>query len=281
MTKSISTSGGIAAMKAQATATKAASTVGVLINTADVKERFQKMLGKKSDAFLSSLLTLTNQNSLLQKCAPATVLSAAAIAASLELPINQSLGMAWIIPYGDKAQFQLGVKGLIQLAMRSGQMKSIVATEVYEGEISQWNRFTETFTPGEKVSDKVIGYYAAFELINGFKKATFWSVERVTAHAKRFSKTFNNGPWRTDFDAMAKKTVLKSILSGFAPMSTQMQEAMTAEAEEPAMVNANEPAEQIETVDVVATAPAFEEVPNDGELTAKEQQEILDAMGDK
>jgi len=271
MTKSISTNGGIAAMKAsQVAANKAASTVGVLINTADVRERFSKMLGNKSEAFLSSLLTLTNQNTMLQKCAPTTVLSAAAIAASLELPINPSLGMAWIIPYGNTAQFQLGVKGLIQLAMRSGQMKSIITTEVYEGEIRNWNRFTETFTPGEKISDNVVGYYAAFELVNGFKKAAYWTVEAVTAHAKRFSKTFNNGPWKTDFNAMAKKTVLKAILSAFAPMSTKMQEGIAAEADEP-MVNTNQPTEQVETVDVDMAEGSFEPVPQ--EETAEEIKE--------
>ena len=208
-----------------AVAAKAASGLGVMIGSKSVQERFEKMLGKKSAGFLSSLLTLVNNNNLLQKANPTSVLAAAATAASLDLPVNPSLGLAWIVPYGNGAQFQLGYRGAIALAMRSGQMKSIVMTEVYEGECKCWNRFTETFEFGDRVSDSIIGYYARFETVNGFVKATFWTKEEVLKHAKRFSKSFNRGPWQTDFDAMAKKTVLLSIIKTYAPMSIEMQSA--------------------------------------------------------
>lgn len=208
-----------------AVAAKAASGLGVMIGSKSVQERFEKMLGKKSAGFLSSLLTLVNNNNLLQKANPTSVLAAAATAASLDLPVNPSLGLAWIVPYGSGAQFQLGYRGAISLAMRSGQMKSIVMTEVYEGECKCWNRFTETFEFGEKESDNVIGYYARFETVNGFVKATYWTKDEVLKHAKRFSKSFNRGPWQTDFDAMAKKTVLLSIIKTYAPMSIEMQNA--------------------------------------------------------
>lgn len=212
-----------------AVAAKAASGLGVMIGSKSVQERFEKMLGKKSAGFLSSLLTLVNNNNLLQKANPTSVLAAAATAASLDLPVNPSLGLAWIVPYGNGAQFQLGYRGAIALAMRSGQMKSIVMTEVYEGECKCWNRFTETFEFGDRVSDSIIGYYARFETVNGFVKATFWTKEEVLKHAKRFSKSFNRGPWQTDFDAMAKKTVLLSIIKTYAPMSIEMQSAFESD----------------------------------------------------
>ena len=212
-----------------AVAAKAASGLGVMIGSKSVQERFEKMLGKKSAGFLSSLLTLVNNNNLLQKANPTSVLAAAATAASLDLPVNPSLGLAWIVPYGNGAQFQLGYRGAIALAMRSGQMKSIVMTEVYEGECKCWNRFTETFEFGDKLSDNIIGYYARFETVNGFVKATFWTKEEVLKHAKRFSKSFNRGPWQTDFDAMAKKTVLLSIIKTYAPMSIEMQSAFESD----------------------------------------------------
>ena len=212
-----------------AVAAKAASGLGVMIGSKSVQERFEKMLGKKSAGFLSSLLTLVNNNNLLQKANPTSVLAAAATAASLDLPVNPSLGLAWIVPYGNGAQFQLGYRGAIALAMRSGQMKSIVMTEVYEGECKCWNRFTETFEFGDRVSDNIIGYYARFETVNCFVMATFWTKEEVLKHAKRFSKSFNRGPWQSDFDAMAKKTVLLSIIKTYAPMSIEMQSAFESD----------------------------------------------------
>ena len=212
-------------------ATTQQSTLGVMIGQKSVQERFEKMLGKKSAGFLSSLLTLTNNNKLLANADPRTVLAAAATAASLDLPINQSLGKAWIVPYKGSAQFQLGYKGVIELAQRSGQMKFITMTPVYKGELQHWNRFNETYTIGEKTSDEVIGYFAAFELVNGFKKATYWTKDDVLRHAKRFSKSYGSGPWQTDFDAMACKTVLLSIMKTYAPVSIEMQKAFEADGQ--------------------------------------------------
>lgn len=208
-----------------AVAAKAASGLGVMIGSKSVQERFEKMLGKKSAGFLSSLLSLVNNNNLLQKASPTSVLAAAATAASLDLPINPTLGKAWIVPYKGAAQFQIGYKGIIELAMRSQQMKSIIMRPVYEGQIENWDPFTETYERGEKLSDNVVGYFARFETINGFVKATYWTKDEVIKHAKRFSKSFNSSssPWTTDFDAMACKTVLLSIMKTYAPMSIEMQ----------------------------------------------------------
>ena len=196
-----------------------------LVTKDDVKKRFQEMLGKKSAGFLSSLLTLTNNNNLLQKANPATILSAASIAASLDLPVNPSLGYAWIVPYKGDAAFQLGAKGLIQLAQRSGLYKSINVATVCEGECAKWDKFTERITFGEKVSDAVVGYYGYFELLNGFKKSVYWTKDEVTKHAKKYSKAFNAGPWQAEFDKMAEKTVLSNMLKKWGPMSIEMQTA--------------------------------------------------------
>ena len=260
-----------------AVAAKAASGLGVMIGSKSVQERFEKMLGKKSAGFLSSLLTLVNNNNLLQKANPTSVLAAAATAASLDLPVNPSLGLAWIVPYGNGAQFQLGYRGAIALAMRSGQMKSIVMTEVYEGECKCWNRFTETFEFGERVSDNIIGYYARFETVNGFVKATFWTKEEVLKHAKRFSKSFNRGPWQTDFDAMAKKTVLLSIIKTYAPMSIEMQSAFESD-EKVATVNETTGQEEFidaEVLDAQNEDAAIVEDTSDGRKVDTETGELF------
>ena len=260
-----------------AVAAKAASGLGVMIGSKSVQERFEKMLGKKSAGFLSSLLSLVNNNNLLQKANPTSVLAAAATAASLDLPVNPSLGLAWIVPYGNGAQFQLGYRGAIALAMRSGQMKSIVMTEVYEGECKCWNRFTETFEFGERVSDNIIGYYARFETVNGFVKATFWTKEEVLKHAKRFSKSFNRGPWQTDFDAMAKKTVLLSIIKTYAPMSIEMQSAFESD-EKVATVNETTGQEEFidaEVLDAQNEDTAIVEDTGDGRKVDTETGELF------
>lgn len=231
-------------------APKAPSALGVMIGKQAVQARFERMLGKKSAGFLSSLLTLATNNKLLATANPKTILAAAATAASLDLPINPSLGKAWIVPYKGSAQFQIGYKGVIELAMRSGKMKFITMTPVYEGEICNWNRFTETYEPGEKLSDNVVGYFASFETTNGFKKSAYWKKEEVVAHAQRFSKAFNSGPWKTDFDAMACKTVLLSIMKTYAPMSIEMQDALERDGKTFTLSeDATDSAEDIEVID--------------------------------
>lgn len=264
------TSGGLLAKQNnQQVASTQQSTLGVMIGQKSVQERFEKMLGKKSAGFLSSLLTLTNNNKLLANADPRTILAAAATAASLDLPINPSLGKAWIVPYKGTAQFQLGYKGVIELAQRSGRLKFITMTPVYAGEIRDWNRFTETYQAGEKESDEVVGYFASFELLNGFKKSAYWTKEDVTKHAKRFSKSFGSGPWQSDFDAMACKTVLLSIMKTYAPMSIEMQQAVEADGKV-AMFNDNG---ETEYMDVEVETITDEQ----GRTVNTETGEIVDA----
>lgn len=190
-----------------------------------VKQRFKEILGQKAPGFISSILSVTNSNALLQKAEPTSIMNAAVIAATLDLPINGSLGFAYIVPYSGQAQFQIGYKGLVQLAMRSGQYKTINVSEVYEGEIKSVNRFTGEYEFGDKTSDKVVGYMAYFKLINGFEKYFYMTREEAERHGKKYSQTFKRGTglWSTEFDTMSKKTVLKMLLSKFGILSIEMQ----------------------------------------------------------
>ena len=203
-----------------------AVTIQSLVSQESVKARFEELLGKKAPGFISSLLSVVNNNKLLAKANPKTVIAAGAMAASLDLPINQNLGFAYIIPYGNEAQFQMGYKGYIQLAMRTGQYQTINAAEVYEGEIIKQNRFTGEYEFGEKTSDKIVGYIAYFKLVNGFEKYLYMSIEEMQAHARKFSKNYKGGneKWGlTDFHSMAIKTVLKRLISKYGILSIEMQ----------------------------------------------------------
>jgi len=198
----------------------------------DVKLKFNELMGTRSTQFLTSLMSVVNNNTYLKKAKPESIYMAAMMAGALDLPINQSLGFAYIIPYGDAAQFQIGYKGLIQLCLRSGQFKTISACPVYEGQLIAENPLTGfIFDWSKKESDTIIGYAGYFSLINGFEKTTYSSVANIEKHGKRFSKTYNSshGVWKTDFDAMAMKTVLKGLLSKYAPMSIDMQRAVIAD----------------------------------------------------
>lgn len=208
-------------------ATTTAVTLKSMLGNDNVKARFQEILGKKAPGFISSILSVANSNTLLQKADPKSVMNAAVIAATLDLPINPNLGFAYIVPYGSQGQFQLGYKGLIQLCMRSGQYAKIEVNEVYEGEVSIKNRFTGEYEFNEPVSNKIVGYLAYFKLNNGFEKYLYMTKEECEAHGKKYSQTYKRGGgiWSSDFDAMAKKTCLKQLLSKFGIMSIEMQRA--------------------------------------------------------
>lgn len=220
-------------------ATKQPATLQSMLSNDGIKKRFEEIMGKKAPAFISSIISATKATPSLMKCEPDSIISSAVIAATLDLPIQPSLGFAWMVPYKKKlpngqfvdvAQFQVGWRGIYQLAMRTGQYKAINAEVVYEGELVGENRFTGEyeFNPKGKVSDKVIGYMAYFKLTTGFEKTIYWPKEKIEYHAKRFSKTYgsSSGIWNTDFDEMAKKTVLKNLLSKFGMLSVEMQDAI-------------------------------------------------------
>ena len=201
------------------------ATVEDWVESENVKKKFQEVLDKGAGAFVTSLLSLVKSSPQLTAADPKTVIGAAMTAATLKLPINPNLGFAYIIPYGKEAQFQMGWKGYVQLAMRTGQYKTINAAVVYEGQIKDIDFITGEIVRGKKISDKVVGYVAYFELINGFSKTVYMSSEDMLRHAQTFSKSFSRSSsvWKTNFDAMGLKTVIKQLISKYGIMSIDMQ----------------------------------------------------------
>ena len=212
----------------QAVATRNTTNVATIENWVEsdnVKKKFQEVLDKGAGAFVTSLLSLVKSTPQLAAADPKTILSAAMTAATLKLPISPNLGFAYIIPYGKEAQFQMGYKGYIQLAMRTGQYKTINASVVYEGQIEDIDFVTGEIIRGKKKSDKVVGYVAYFEMINGFSKTIYMTTEDMLRHAQTFSKSFSRSSsvWKTNFDAMGLKTVIKQLISKYGIMSIDMQ----------------------------------------------------------
>jgi recombination protein RecT len=226
-----------------------------------VKRRFTELLGDRSAHFIVSLMQVVAQNELLKSADPISVYNAAVLAATLELPINSNLGFAYIVPYNTRqkdgtykqvAQFQIGYRGLIQLAHRTGQFKTISAAPIYEGQIVQQDPLKGyVFDFSRKDSDKVIGFAAYFSLINGFEKTLYMSTEQLKSHGLKYSNMYRNektrksSMWETDFESMALKTVLKLLLWKYAPLSIQMQRAIIADQ----AVIKDESGEEVEYVD--------------------------------
>lgn len=223
-------------------------------NSPAVKQKFSEVLDGNGQQFVASLLSIITNNKLLAKATNESIMTAAMKAATLKLPIEPSLGMAYVVPYnrsekqGDtwvkinEAQFQMGYKGFIQLTQRSGQIRNINCDIVYKEEFLRYDKVYGTLHLKEEQVDsgEVEGYFASLELINGFRKMIFWKKEKVIAHAQKYSKTydkqigdFKSGtPWKTEFDAMAQKTLIKELLSKYAPLSTELQEAIIADNED-------------------------------------------------
>lgn len=219
------------------------------INSDNIKNKFAEVLGEKGGAsFVTSLLTVVTQNKTLQLADKNSIYTSALIAASLQLPINSNLGFAYIIPYKakdpntgqyiDVAQFQLGYKGFIQLAQRTGQYKNINSTDVREGEITFHDRMTGEITfqwqsdTAERLKQPVIGYLSFFKLTNGFESTLYMTVAEITAHAKEYSQTFKKfgtGLWKDKFPEMALKTVTKLNLSKKGPLSIELQRGIIAD----------------------------------------------------
>lgn len=208
------------------------------------------VLGERKGSFVNNLTALVANNAQLQECVPLTVMFAALKATALNLPLENSLGMAYCIPYKNNkdnttvAQFQLGYKGFKQLALRSGQFAVIPnATDIKEGELKSRNRLTGECVfefienDKERAKAKTIGYASYFKLLNGAESTFYMSIEEMESHALRYSQTYRSktdyikksSKWTTDFDDMAKKTVIKLNLSRNAPLSVEMQDAIKAD----------------------------------------------------
>lgn len=262
----MATTTGIELKKNTITAAKEAKTLKGMLESPAYKKKFEEMLGKKAAGFMSSIIAVTNNNNYLMKADPATVIGAAAQAAMLDLPINQSLGFAYIVPYKGAAQFQLGYKGYIQLAQRSGQYVDIGAKTVYEGELEYENRLLDKFKFGNRTGDKVIGYLAYFRLTNGFEKMLFMTLDEMQAHAKKYSQNYKGGTdkWGlADFNVMAEKTVLKRLLSKFGPLSIESVQMSQALSNDGGVISMNKDGDfdvdfSGETIDAEYDEPATE-----------------------
>lgn len=245
-----------------------------LMNSGAVMKKLNDVLGseKKASSFVSSVISVAQNNKLLRNAQPMTILSSAMVAATLDLPIVPTLGMAYIVPYKGIATFQIGYRGILELAMRSGEFKNIIDEVVYEGQLISKNKFTGEYIFDEeaKKSDKPIGIMARFDLINGFSKTIFWTMEEVQAHAKKFSQAFRSGydsPWKSDFEAMGKKTVLKALLNKYAPKSVAMNTAIKFDQAK-AVINS----EDIDELNVDAFDAEY--VDNDAPAAEVTQEEV-------
>ena len=221
--------------------TKESKTLPMLLESPAFKGRFEQVLGKRAPQFMSSILSAVSANASLKEANPMTVIQSAMKAAVLDLPIDGNLGFAYIVPYKNRgkseAQFQLGYKGFIQLAQRSGQYKNLNVLEIHEGELISFNRLSEELDlqlvedDEERSALPVVGYAGYFKLINGFEKTVYWTKAGVEKHATKYSQSYRKGfgPWEDDFDGMAKKTVIKNMLSKWGILSVDIQTAIEAD----------------------------------------------------
>lgn len=249
-----------------------------------VKNQINNVIGGKNGTrFITSIVSAVNANEQLQQCTNQSILSAALLGESLNLSPSPMLGYYYMVPFNDKnkgkvAQFQIGYKGLIQLAIRSGQYKKINVMSIKKGELEYFDPLNEEIKVKLMVDNwdarekaETIGYYAMFELVNGFKKAIYWSKEQMEAHALQYSQGYRAKKgytfWEKDFDAMAHKTLLRQILSKWGIMSTELQaaveadEAVIEEDGSKTYVDNEEIIDVPETKPAPAAAPAKEETP--------------------
>lgn len=214
--------------------------IKTLFESPNVKQKLQELLNKNAATFTTSVLQIVNSNSMLRNAEPMSVFNAACMAATLNLPLQNGLGFAYIVPYQNRkekkteAQFQLGYKGLIQLAQRSGQFKRLVAVPVYEKQLlaeDPINGYEFDWKQKPAKDEKPIGYYAYFKLVNEFTAEIYMTTQEVHDHANRYSQTYRKGygVWHDNFEAMALKTVMKLLLSKQAPLSVEMQQAVLAD----------------------------------------------------
>lgn len=292
-----------------------------------VQEQFKNALGKHKDAFVASLIDLYNGDKSLQTCNTNLLVCEALKAATLQLPINKALGFAYIVVYNNSVKrtdangnavidpnthkeiwdkvptptFIPGYKGYIQLAMRTGQYRTINADFVYEGEMQKVSKLTgEVNFDGEKKSDKIIGYFCYFELLNGFSKTLYVSVEDMAAYAKRYSPSIgyktsvadliklsaSTGAskkvgWEGNFNDMALKTVIRRLLSKYGYLSVEMQSAIAGDVEGTDIADRNtiidDGANKVEIPTDVMDA-AYEEVDTEtGEIKTKKENTATEA----
>lgn len=214
------------------------------------RRRFEDLMGERTPQFVSSIVSMVNGSDALKQAflqSPVTVIQSALKAASYDLPIDPGLGYAYIVPFRNgkkgvqEAQFILGYRGMIQLALRTGAYKTINAIEIREGELKSFNRLTEEieleFIEDEEAREKlpIVGYAGYYKLINGTEKTVYMTKKQVEAHERRHRKGQYMSPlWRDDFDGMAIKTVLRRLIGKWGIMSVQYQSRPAADTIEAA-----------------------------------------------
>lgn len=206
-----------------------------------VKNQINSVIGKDGQRFITAVVSAVNTNPMLQECSNQSILSAALLGESLKLSPSPQLGHYYIVPYKDKnrgmvGQFQIGYKGLIQLAIRSEQYKKLNVLAIKEGELVKFDALNEDIEVNliedeeKRENTPTVGYYAMFEYVNGFRKAIYWSRAKMERHALRYSKGYQAKKgytfWEKDFDAMAYKTMLRQLISKWGIMSIDMISAV-------------------------------------------------------
>ena len=265
--------------------TKPVDILKTIVKADSVQEQFANAMGAHKDAFVASLIDLYAGDKALQSCKPQSVVMEALRAATMKLPINKALGFAYIVVYNNSVKmpdgswqkvptptFIPGYKGYIQLAMRTGQYKTINADIVYDGEISGYNKLAGTIDfDGKKKSDKIIGYFAYIEMLNGFSKTLYMSVEEMASYALRYSPSFkgrnkptlealmktaqantptNKVGWEGNFNDMALKTVLRRLISKYGYLSVEMQNAVISDTKVDEQAIRNDEVEDTETIEI-------------------------------
>lgn len=211
------------------------SKFSVTIHSDTYKKLFNDTFGDPAVAqkFVAEISTVVSNNPKLQDCDIKTTVSAGMLAQSLNLPLAPTLGFAYVIPYGNKATFQIGWKGLVQLAIRTGYYERIGVKPVHKGELAGLDEFGDTVIKFREdcENNPIVGYFAYFKLTNGFVKTLYWSKEQCEKHGKQYSQEFKNGrgKWVEAFDEMSMKTVLKQLISKWGIMSTELTTAVQAD----------------------------------------------------
>lgn len=258
---------------------------GVMINSAGYKKLINSTLGdpKKATRFVTAISSAVATNPALQNCDAATIVSAGLLGETLNLSPSPQLGQYYLVPFNDwknnrtTAQFQLGYRGMLQLAQRSGEYKRINAMAVKEGELLHYDPFNDeielSYIEDEEQRESLptIGYFAMFEYHNGFRKVLYWSRAKMEAHAEKYSQGYRAKKgytfWEKDFDAMGVKTMLRQLISKWGVMSLEMQKAYEADG---GVVNQDG---SIDYVDSVDASPQPEPVPVTAEVAQEEPQQ--------
>jgi recombinase, phage RecT family len=260
------------------------TTMSVYLSNDKTKKYLESILGNRTGQFITSLTSLASSSKSLKNCDRNSLLACALKATSMNLPFGPNLGFAWAVPYKTTATFQVGVKGYIQLALRTGQYQSLNAREVREGEFCGRDFVGDPVInwlgEEERADKKIIGFMAGLELVNGFKKVIYRTIADIEKHAERYSQSYrkykktgnpDDAIWASQFEKMAEKTVLKALISRYGIMSTDIHRAVKSDQSK-INIDLDTGEENIEYIDNPNLIAARS-------LSIEEQRKILDKFG--